>query len=180
MAEITFILGGARSGKSSYALSLAEHCEGEVLYLATGRPCDEEMEERIKQHKESRPKSWRTIEEPLNIEIVLRDLEESVGFVILDCLSFWISNLLLHYEGKGERQNRLEEIILDHVSKIISIFKAAKAKVIVVSNEVGMGVVPPTQLGRIFRDVLGRANQAVADCANEVFLVVAGLTIRIR
>ncbi|MDI6840998.1 MAG: bifunctional adenosylcobinamide kinase/adenosylcobinamide-phosphate guanylyltransferase [bacterium] len=184
MAEITFIIGGACSGKSSYALRLANaclatrrECKSQVTYIATGVPCDEEMESKIEAHKRTRPKDWKAIEEPFNIEDVIKKLDVSTGVIILDCLTFWVSNLLLQ---KAENVTQFENNIVNRVSKFASILKDIKSKVIVVSNEVGMGVVPRTRLGRIFRDYLGKANQIVASDANEAFLLTAGIPIKVK
>ena len=180
MGEITFLLGGARSGKSSYAVDLAKSCHGHVVYLATGVPCDEEMKERIEKHKSARPDSWDTIEEPLYVEGVLKRLNESAELVLLDCLGFLVSNLLLHYQNQGRKGSQIEDAVLAHIMGIASIAKEIKPGMIIVSNEVGMGLVPETPLGRLFRDVLGRANQIVADRADEVLFFVAGLPIRVK
>lgn len=189
MGEITFLLGGARSGKSSYAVDLAKGCDGRVVYLATGIPCDEEMKERFEKHRNARPDSWETIEEPLYVERILKKLNEPAQawmsippteLVLLDCLGFLVSNLLLHYQNQGKKGLQIEDAVLTHISDIVSIANEIEPRMIIVSNEVGMGLVPETPLGRLFRDVLGRANQIVADRADKVFLLVAGLPIRVK
>lgn len=189
MGEITFLLGGARSGKSSYAVDLAKSCHGHVVYLATGVPCDEEMKERIEKHKNARPDSWETIEEPLYVEGILKKLGESAQaempvppteLVLLDCLSFLVSNLLLHHQNREKKDSQIEDAVLTHISDVVSIAREIRPRMIIVSNEVGMGVVPDAPLGRLFRDVLGRANQIVADRSNEVLFFVAGLPIRVK
>jgi len=180
MGEITFLLGGARSGKSSYAADLAKKCGGRVVYLATGVICDEEMALRIEKHKNDRPDFWETIEEPLYVEDVLRKLDRSVELVLLDCLSFLVSNLLLQYQDQGKTDSQIEDKVLAHILNLVSIAEEIETKIIIVSNEVGMGVVPETPLGRLFRDVHGRANQIVAAHAHEVFLLVAGLPMKVK
>jgi adenosylcobinamide kinase/adenosylcobinamide-phosphate guanylyltransferase len=178
MSNITLFLGGARSGKSSYAVDLAKTCEGRVVYLATGVSCDEEMERRIERHKKDRPYSWETIEEPLYVEKALEGLDESVDLVLLDCLGFLVSNLIMHYQ---EHENsRIEDAVLNHIQDMISAAKDINSEVAIVSNEVGMGVVPEAPLGRLFRDVLGRANQIVAFHAREVLLFVAGIPMKVK
>lgn len=193
-AKITFILGGTRSGKSSFAINLAKNINGpdshrhtptqkngRVAYLAPGVACDSEMRMRIEKHKKMRPNSWQTIEEPLNIEGALKNLDSSIKCVIFDCLSFWVSNLILHYQNVGTEYNlSLQEKILSRVSQLLGLAKTIKPKLIIVSNEVGMGVVPDAQTGRIFRDILGTANQLVKDSADEVFFLVAGVPIKIK
>ncbi len=180
MGKITFLLGGARSGKSSYAADLAKKCDGRVVYLATGVICDEEMKRRIEKHRNDRPDSWETIEEPLYVEDVLRKLDRSVELVLLDCLSFLVSNLLLQYQDQGNTDSQTEDKVLAHILNLVSIAEEIETKIIIVSNEVGMGVVPETPLGRLFRDVQGRANQIVAAHAHEVFLLVAGLPMKVK
>ncbi len=180
MAQITLLLGGARSGKSSYAIQLAKIFGDPVIYLAPGVPCDEEMKDRIKKHKEARSQSWETIEEPLDIDTVLKRLQNYPGLILLDDLSFWVSNLLHHYQQQGKERNQLKEEVLNRVKNTISIAQEIKPDLIIVSNEVGMGVVPKTNLGRIYRDVLGRVNQLAADHADQVYLMVAGLPVKVK
>lgn len=180
MSNISLFLGGARSGKSSYAVDLARNNHKYVVYLATGIACDAEMTERIKRHKNDRPETWKTIEEPLYLENVLKNLEESTEFVLLDCLGFWVSNLIFHYQNAGNSDTQVEDAVLGHIKEFLSIAEKIKSKIVIVSNEVGMGVVPESPLGRLFRDILGRANQTVASCAEEVLLFVAGLHIKIK
>lgn len=180
MAKITFLLGGVRSGKSSYAIELANKISDKVVYLATGVACDDEMKLKIELHKKTRPKSWKVIEEPLNIETALDRVDKSIKVIIFDCLTFWVSNLIRHYQTKGTTKTQLDTEITNRVCKAISIAKGVIPQVIIVSNEVGMGIVPDTELGRAFRDILGRANQIVAVSADEVFFLVAGLPVKIK
>ena len=180
MGDITFLLGGARSGKSSYAVDLAKNCQGRVVYLATGISCDEEMERRFEKHKSDRPDSWETIEEPLCVGHTLKNLSESADLVLLDCLGFLVTNLMLHYQNQGKDDSQVENAVLDHIMDIISTARDAELDVIIVSNEVGMGVVPDTPLGRLFRDILGRANQMIAASADEAFFFVAGLPMKLK
>ncbi|MFB6290203.1 MAG: bifunctional adenosylcobinamide kinase/adenosylcobinamide-phosphate guanylyltransferase [Candidatus Bipolaricaulia bacterium] len=173
------ILGGARSGKSSKAMEIArEH--GEVVYLATGVPTDEEMESRIARHKQDRPDDWRTIEEPVEVGEVLSELESDSfsGAVILDCLGFWLSNTMreVNLEGPGE----LEDFVQLKVTEELGLARKAQFELIVVSNEVGMGVIPDSPAGRRFRDALGRANQVLGDIADNVYLMVAGFPLQLK
>lgn len=180
MSKIIFLLGGARSGKSSYAIELAKRISDKVLYLATGVPCDDETKAKIEKHKKARPKSWTVIEKPLNVETALKEIDNSIEVVIIDCFTFWVSNLLLHYQDKKVDSSYLETEITTRVLQVISIARNIKAQVIIVSNEVGLGIVPETSLGRIFRDILGRANQMVTASADEVLLMVAGIPIKVK
>ncbi len=165
MIELIFVTGGARSGKSSFALEMARELGGDdVTCVATAERSDQEMTDRIARHQLERPKAWKTIEAPR--EIFLSDLKSRV--VLLDCLSLFVSNLLL---------DGLEEVILERVRQLLEV---RTQTLIVVSNEVGMGLVPEYSLGRQFRDVLGRANQLVARASTQAFLIVAGIPMRLK
>jgi adenosylcobinamide kinase/adenosylcobinamide-phosphate guanylyltransferase len=180
MAEITLLIGGARSGKSSYALRLAKDSGSQVMYLAPGIPCDDEMKDRIERHRRDRPRGWQTIEETIHLKRALADTDDSIGLVLFDDLSFWVSNLLVHYQDQGKGKDQIEKLILGRVSEFFNVAKEHELKLIVVSNEVGMGIVPNTPLGRIYRDILGWTNQLAASHADRVFLLVAGLPTRIK
>jgi len=173
------ILGGARSGKSGKATEFARGSD-QVVYLATGVATDEEMESRIRRHKEDRPESWRTIEEQLQIGTALGEVDEEgfSGIVILDCLGFWLSNYLRETEDLSGPE--LEEEVSTRLLKELEPAIQADFELIVVSNVVGMGVIPGTSAGRQFRDALGRVNQAAAEIAEEVILMVAGLPLRLK
>ncbi|MFQ5834675.1 MAG: bifunctional adenosylcobinamide kinase/adenosylcobinamide-phosphate guanylyltransferase [bacterium] len=172
MAKLIFITGGARSGKSRFAVNLAEQLANKVTFVATAIPKDEEMRERIQQHQNNRPTHWRTVEEGKNLSFVLSQLDGSCELVVIDCLSFFISNLLL--------DNTEEDNIIKQVREIVDKVVHLRPTFIVVSNEVGYGVVPPTRLGRSFRDICGRANQIIAEQAQEVYLVISGIPLRIK
>lgn len=183
MGHLTFILGGARSGKSRYAQELAEKeaPDSTVLYIATGEPVDEEMEARIARHKQDRPKHWRTVEEPLAASRVVRE-ESEAKIILIDCLTLFITN---HFLGEGDRahcetRNQDEAAAEAAVKDLIDAAKCCPASVVIVSNEVGMSLVPTTPLGRAFRDVAGRANQQVAAEANRVVFMVAGLPMIVK
>lgn len=169
---IYLITGGVRSGKSSYAEALATHLGGRnVLYVATLSANDDEMQRRINKHQKQRPSSWKTIEEPLAVDNVIHKAVDNV--ILLDCLSGWVSNLVLEYETLGEAD--LSTVIHRHVDKFVDKLLITKADVIIVTNEVGYGVVPPYALGRWFRDALGSANQSVARASDNVGLMTVGL-----
>jgi adenosylcobinamide kinase/adenosylcobinamide-phosphate guanylyltransferase len=174
--EITLILGGARSGKSHYAQQLAMQLGSKVLFVATGEALDEEMQARIVEHKESRPKSWQTLEIPNGIG---REIEKGIGdakVVIIDCLTLLISNLLRDEPDYPEAEKR----VTSEINELISAMDKLDASFVIVSNEVGMGLVPETRLGRIYRDLLGKANQLLASHATEVYLMVACLPVRVK
>ncbi len=177
--KLIFITGGARSGKSSFAEKIAAKISKEVAYIATGQPLDDEMKIRIKKHKDRRPTNWETYEKPIEVtELVSRlGLEKEV--ILIDCLTLLVSNLLLRKEDKVGDSKREEEILLE-IKKLAEISYKVSAQVIIVSNEVGMGLVPETSLGRFYRDILGRANSIIADKADEVFMMVSGISLKIK
>jgi adenosylcobinamide kinase / adenosylcobinamide-phosphate guanylyltransferase len=168
--SIIFVTGGARSGKSTFALNLARATNEAVTFIATAQAFDDEMTERITKHQLERPKEWTTIEASIDVHTALENTQTRV--VILDCLSLLVSNLML--------ENYSETQILERIQNALEIAKTRDLKLIVVSNEVGSGVVPEYPLGRLFRDVLGRANQTVAATSSEAYLLVAGLSLRLK
>lgn len=172
MGKITFILGGARSGKSAYAKELANRQKKKVAFIATCEARDKEMRERIRLHKKNRPLNWKTFEEPLFVSKILKEITNIYEIILIDCLTLLISNLLL----KGSKEGCIER----EVNKILSTLKKNKNKSIIVSNEVGLGIVPDSRLGREFRDIAGRINQQVAEKSDEVFFVVSGIPWRIK
>ena len=160
--ELVLLLGGARSGKSAAAERLAQ-AGRRVLFIATAEALDEDMRRRIAAHRERRPSGWDTLEEPLRP-------------VVLDCLTLWVSNLLLRHEDDPGA----EELILDAAGGLLDLIERATATWILISNEVGLGVVPPSPLGRAYRDALGRVNQLAAARAGRVYLMVAGLALELK
>ncbi len=170
MGKLIFVTGGARSGKSVFAQKLANNLSKKVTYIATAQARDKEMELRIKIHRKNRPSHWKTVEREKNITEVLSRIAEKSEVILLDCLTLLISNLLLSGEKK----------ILKEIRRLVDEAKRAKATVLIVSNEVGMGIVPDNRLARRFRDMAGRANQIVAQAADEVYLVVSGMSMKIK
>ncbi|MCG8607780.1 bifunctional adenosylcobinamide kinase/adenosylcobinamide-phosphate guanylyltransferase [bacterium] len=168
---LVFITGGARSGKSRYALQLAQSYQKKT-FLATGVITDNEMEDRVAHHRRERGSEWLTLEEPLEVAKQLEMQAQKVDLILIDCLTSWISNLLLADED--------EIAILIKVGELLTWLKARTCAIIVVSNEVGMGVVPDNPLGRKFRDLVGHANQEVARLADRSVLMVAGLPLDLR
>jgi len=151
--------------------------DGEVVYVVTAEAGDEEMAQRILHHRRDRPPGWRTAEVPRDVVSAVEELGPEAAVITLDCITLWISNLLLA-EGEEAAAGR-EEAILTEVKALARVAGEADADVILVSNEVGLGVVPPTRLGRIFRDISGRANQLLAQAADEVYVMWAGLPQKI-
>jgi len=152
----------------------------EVIFLATGVATDREMKERIVKHKQDRPTGWRTIEEPVHIVSVLRDLRKEMftGAVLFDCLGFWIGNLM--EQNSSDEFGAVEEAVLGKVRNAIEAISTGEYNLIMVSNIAGMGLVPSTRVGREFRDILGRANQICASEAETVTLMVAGLPVPLK
>lgn len=171
MGKITLVLGGARSGKSTYALSLAKK-QKKVAFIATCQALDKEMAKRIEMHKKSRPKHWQTFEESRDLGALLSKMGNTFDCIIIDCLTLLVSNLILSGDTEKDVLNKFEEFLAQLQNK--------KAKVIIVSNEVGLGIVPATKLGRDFRDIAGKVNQIVAREANKVLFMVAGLPVDIK
>lgn len=173
--QLIFILGGARSGKSAFAEGLARQ-GGRVLYVATAQAFDEAMERRIAAHQEQRPSEWGTLEEPVALLGVLPGALEGYDTCLLDCATMWVSNMLLEMEGEADAEQR----ILAEALRLLEVYERSSATWIVVSNEVGLGVVPSSALGGTYRDILGRVNQALAARADKVYFMVAGLALEMK
>ncbi len=173
--RLTLILGGARSGKSDFAQALAQKRGGDaVVFVATAEARDEEMRTRIAAHRAHRPAVWQTIEAPRDVARALQNAQGEPQVVVIDCLTLLFTNILLADESGAEVQ------LTDEVDALIAWQRSHVAEMIVVSNEVGLGLVPAYPLGRAYRDRLGVINQRVARQADEVFLMVAGLPLDIR
>lgn len=172
MGHLIFIIGGARSGKSAYAIEVGSKIPGRKAFIATSEAFDEEMRERIVMHRKNRPVDWETIEEPIAINNVLQKIDGLYNVIIVDCLTLWLSNLL----GKDvDREHISEEIEL-----LVAAIKAVSYTAIIVSNEVGQGVVPENKMARVFRDMSGLMNRKVACVADEVYLVTCGIPLKIK
>lgn len=209
--ELIFVLGGARSGKSAFAERLAALRQaqegGRVLYVATAEALDADMERRIANHRRQRPPEWDTLEEPLNLASALSDALQGYDALpghdappgydtcLLDCLTLWVSNMLLSMEERprpsiehGAGANpppegegvAVEQEILVSARRLMETYEKSPATWIVVSNEVGLGVVPPSRLGAVYRDALGRVNQLVAARADKVYFMAAGLALEMK
>lgn len=172
MAEVILIVGGARSGKSAEALRMAEGYPGRV-FIATAEAFDEEMRERIARHRAERGDDWRTLEAPVDLAGAIRSVTDVRTTVVVDCLTVWLGNLMHHDDSTTE--DSLPCIALLEALRLSSV-----ARVILVTNEVGMGIVPEHALARRFRDVAGRLNQRVASIADRVILVVCGQALAIK
>ena len=167
---VTLILGGARSGKSTAAERLARRGD-RVLFVATAEALDEEMGRRIRDHRRGRPTGWDTVEEPRELVSVLQPRIPHYDVVLVDCITMWVSNLLLAMECHNDAERR----VADEAHRLLDLMQDSHAAWILVSNEVGSGIVPASPLGRAFRDALGRVNQIIAARSDRVLLMVAGL-----
>ncbi|MGZ3569065.1 MAG: bifunctional adenosylcobinamide kinase/adenosylcobinamide-phosphate guanylyltransferase [Thermodesulfobacteriota bacterium] len=170
--KMILITGGCRSGKSRFALDYANQHFSKKLYLATCEALDEEMAQRIEHHKKMRGPEWRTIEEPVEIVDQIGLHGTGVEVILLDCLTLWLSNLLMR------RKNDLE--IMEEVSRLIDTMKEKRTSFILVSNEVGLGIVPADKLSRRFRDLSGTANQKIAEAADTAIFMVSGIPLILK
>jgi len=166
------ILGGARSGKSAYAVHLARGDRRRIAFIATAEPLDRDMAARIERHRRERPPSWLTVEEPVELVPALRRLAGGADLVVVDCLTLWVSNLL--------QRGMADEPILAEADALAKLMDERHFSLIMVSNEVGLGVHPETTAGLRFRDLLGLVNQRVAAAADQVLLMVAGCPLTLK
>ncbi|WP_288432874.1 bifunctional adenosylcobinamide kinase/adenosylcobinamide-phosphate guanylyltransferase [uncultured Deinococcus sp.] len=167
---IVYVSGGARSGKSRFAEAYAARPGDDVTYLATAQAFDDEMRERIARHRGDRPAAWHTAEEPLDVAQAARNIRTPT--LLLDCLSLWVSNLLL----AGESEDRM----LAATDDLLAALRERGGLSVLVSNEVGLGIVPDNALARTYRDALGRVNQRVAAASDEAYLLVSGLPLQLK
>ncbi|MGQ9555933.1 MAG: bifunctional adenosylcobinamide kinase/adenosylcobinamide-phosphate guanylyltransferase [Anaerolineae bacterium] len=180
MGRLILILGGARSGKSTFAQQLAERLGGEqVLFVATAQAGDEEMQARVQAHRRERPAAWRTLEAQCGIGPALSASLSDARVVLVDCLTLLVTNVMLA-GGETPEEATAQTAVLAEMQSLLDVCARSAATFIVVSNEVGMGLVPPYPLGRLFRDLLGRANQILARRADQVYLMVAGLPLDLK
>jgi adenosylcobinamide kinase/adenosylcobinamide-phosphate guanylyltransferase len=170
---VTFVLGGVRSGKSRYAQQLAAAFSS-VAFVATARASDAEMRRKIAAHRHERPAHWQTIEAPLQIGAAVRDLGREAGAIVVDCLTAYVANEM--FTGKKIQ----DDALLERIDELCNAIQATRASVIIVSNEVGSGIVPAFRSGRLYRELLGAVNQRVAEIADRVVLMVAGLPVTIK
>ena len=169
--SVTLITGGSRSGKSAYALTLLEQAENKA-FLATAEAIDDEMQGRIQAHKKERGEEFQTIEEPVKIWEVLKSLSNDIEIIVVDCLTVWLGNLQYHLDDEKKEAEAIESFL--------SVLSNPPCEVIVVTNELGMGIIPENPLVRRFRDEAGRLNQKVAALADKVVLTVSGIPMVIK
>lgn len=179
MSNITLILGGARSGKSSYAQSLAEETGKSVTFIATAEALDKEMSVRIQKHRTERPSNWETLEVPLGVASHMQRIKSNI--VILDCITLLISNLLMQFvKDDIVDEAPFKVAVQKEIEELVIAIGAQEKEWIIISNELGLGLVPPYQMGRVYRDWLGWANQRLAREADKVILMVAGIPMVIK
>ncbi len=169
MTEIILLTGGARSGKSKMALQIASE-QSTKIFVATAEPLDQEMAERIRLHRQERDQDWITIDEPVLLEKTLK--ENPKGIIVLDCMTLWLSNLLMR--SYSEEQIKME------IERLSEALPKRNATTIIVTNEVGMGIVPERPSGRLFRDLAGLANQTIASIAHRVIFMVSGIPLFLK
>lgn len=172
MAKVVFITGGARSGKSRLAESLAEGFGTPLCYIATGEARDEEMAVRIAAHRARRGNGWQTVEEPIRLMEALKAVEGRFQAVLVDCVTLWLTNLLLSHEDADRA--------LAEVQALAALLPELTIPIVLVSNEVGMGIVPDNSLARSFRDLAGKANQTLAAAADEVYVTFSGIPLKLK
>jgi adenosylcobinamide kinase/adenosylcobinamide-phosphate guanylyltransferase len=183
--KITFVIGGARSGKSSFVLNEVSKLEGTRAYIATGEALDDEMDNRISKHKEDRGPEWNTYEEPVDIAKVLTDIKDTYSVLVIDCLTLWLSNVMIRTQNTDYRTQTTEKNIKEFIDTLKSCKNPSRvtrhpSRLFIVSNELGMGIVPENAMAREFRDLTGFLNQKIAAIADEVFLVTAGIPVKIK
>jgi adenosylcobinamide kinase/adenosylcobinamide-phosphate guanylyltransferase len=198
MGKLTLILGGARSGKSSYAEKRAKELGGDnVLYVATSQIKDDEMRERVDKHRSDRPSAWETVEAPRDIAQALRRAQDNAlgqehpaTIILLDCVTFLVANHLMDASAPEDDpfddlkddpfDKKIEAAVVAEVESLLNYVRENDVELLAVSNEVGLGLVPAYELARAYRDILGRANQILAQQADEVLFFVAGLPMKVK
>lgn len=184
--SITLVTGGARSGKSSFAEKLVVDFGEKIAYIATAIPFDEGMKDRIKKHRESRPDYWTTYEIYKDVYKYIGEISEKHDTILLDCLTILVTNLMfedseINWDDiSRDKIDKIEREIREQIELLIKEIRAKKMNCVLVTNELGMGIVPENRLSRIFRDIAGRINQFMAANADEVYFVVSGIPMKIK
>ncbi|MFC1951200.1 bifunctional adenosylcobinamide kinase/adenosylcobinamide-phosphate guanylyltransferase [Chloroflexota bacterium] len=175
-SKFVFLIGGARSGKSRYAQQMAIDTGKEVLFVATATSGDAEMAAKIEVHKKDRPANWHTLEASYGLGPKIAETSVKADVVLVDCITMLVANLVIKHEGKPD----IEQVVRQEIASLIESMDNSESMFIAVSNEVGMALVPDNSLGRQYRDNLGRANQFLAARADEVYLLVAGIPVKVK
>lgn len=184
--KIVFVTGGSRSGKSIYAEELVKATSERVVYIATAIPFDDEMQDRVKKHRDQRPASWMTLEQYFDIHKVIPELKVGADCILLDCITIMVSNIMFA-ENKSDWNNlaveeadALQAKVLEQVDLLMKALRTHGMSAVIVSNELGMGIVPDNKLSRVFRDIAGKANQLVAAQSDEAWMVVSGIPLKLK
>lgn len=185
MSKLVLVTGGSRSGKSNFAESLCISQNNSTAYIATSIPFDEEMKDRVRKHKESRPNIWHTYEIYKDIYSIIESISNKHKTVILDCVTLLVNNLMFQYDidfdnTTSKEINEMEIYIKDQVEKLINEIEKTNLYFVIVTNELGMSLVPDNKLCRVYSDVVGRINQYIASKADEVYFVVSGIPMKIK
>lgn len=186
MGKIILVTGGARSGKSTYAENLVRAYGDKVMYIATSIPFDDEMKDRVKKHQHRRPQSWGTFEAYKDLQRVFKNQNEDFDIILLDCVTIMVTNLIFDFVGDdietfdSNALDNLEQFIMKEITEFLEAIDTHPSHAILVTNEVGYGIVPDNKLSRVFRDIAGRVNQYIASKANEVYLVVCGIPVKVK
>jgi adenosylcobinamide kinase/adenosylcobinamide-phosphate guanylyltransferase len=183
LKRVILLLGGARSGKSRFAQEYAWRSGAKVLFVATAVAGDEDMRLRIQKHKQDRPAEWRTLEAPVDIGRLIELNAGDAKLIVIDCITMLVNNVFSKYDDKQFEtisDTVLEKDVVKEIERLQQCLKKVNASFLIVSNEVGLGLVPNNRMGRLYRDILGRANQMLAQTSDEVFLLVAGIPLKIK
>ena len=176
------IIGGARSGKSRFAQELAVKQGGSVLFVATATAGDDEMARRIKQHRKERPADWNTLEATAGLGKRIPAEDRQSQTVIVDCITLLVNNIFSRFSHQGEQsdEGQIEQAVTAEIEELIECIARLDSSFIIVTNELGMGLVPPDPVARLYRDILGKANQMIAEASDEVYLMMAGIPVKIK
>ena len=185
MGKIILVTGGARSGKSNFAEKLINERYEVISYIATAMPYDDGMKNRIRKHKESRPANWKTYEIYEELSGYIKEISESCDAVLLDCVTVMLTNLLLKNNVDWDKINmdeidEIEKNLNREIKLLVDEIIKSKMDAVIVTNEIGCGIVPENRLARIFRDIAGRVNQRMAENSSEVYLAVSGIPVKIK
>lgn len=173
MNRLNLILGGARSGKSRFAMEHGKKSGVSKYYIATAQALDPEMARRIEMHRQERSSAWTTLEEPIQLAEVLQSIEGKADLAVIDCFTLWLSNLLIAMESD-------EKKVMDRIDQLVTVMTRLDLSMIAVSNEVGLGIIPADPLSRLFRDLAGILHQRLAQVAHEVYWMTAGLAVQMK
>lgn len=185
MSKIITVTGGARSGKSSFGEDLLKKSQGNKGYIATATPFDDGMKDRIKKHQASRPKAWKTFELPYEVSSHIYEISESCDIAILDCITVFSSNILFEKEYDWEqisyeKISLLEDKIIEEIQQIIKNARQYNLDLVIITNEVGSGIVPGNRLSRVYRDIAGRINQKLSELSDEVYVTISGIPLKLK